>query len=85
VNWVVIAVFIGERQRRAPERLQARVGISGRMLMTGSNAIGAAIASGASELLSLRPLFLAMAGGTVLVAAAAAAVVPRATPAIARR
>ena len=36
IDWIVMSVFIGERQRRAPDDMQARVGISGRMLMTAS-------------------------------------------------
>jgi MFS family permease len=45
IDWIVMSVFIGERQRRAPDEMQARVGISGRMLMTASMTVGTAIAS----------------------------------------
>ena len=31
-EWITMAAFIGERQRRAPPHLQARVGISGRTI-----------------------------------------------------
>ena len=40
IDWIVMSVFIGERQRRAPDDMQARVGISGRMLMTASMTVG---------------------------------------------
>ena len=41
----MIAMFIGERQRAAPDHLQARVGITGRMMVIGSIALGSAIVS----------------------------------------
>jgi MFS family permease len=60
VNFIEMSVFIGERQRRAPAELQSRVGISGRMLMTTSMAIGGFLASGLTGLLTLRELYVAM-------------------------
>jgi predicted MFS family arabinose efflux permease len=78
VNWVVMAIFIGERQRRAPHNLQARVGISGRMVMTASMAVGAALASTLTALMPLRDLYVAMGFATLLVAAFAMMVLPRA-------
>ena len=48
-EWVTMAAFIGERQRRAPPHLQARVGISGRTINMASATVGAALASAATE------------------------------------
>jgi Tfp pilus assembly protein PilW len=79
IDWIVMSVFIGERQKRAPEEMQARVGISGRMLMTASMTVGTAIASGLSAYMSLRELFVAMAIATVLVGVLAVPLVRRAT------
>ncbi len=78
VDWIVMSVFIGERQRRAPEELQARVGISGRMLMTASMTVGTALASALTTVMSLRSLFLAMALATFLVGVIAVPLVRRA-------
>jgi MFS family permease len=61
LDWVLVATFIGERQRAAPDHLQARVGITGRMAVIGSVAVGSAVVSGLSELVDLRVLYAAMA------------------------
>ena len=78
VQWAVMAAFIGERQRRAPEHLQARVGISGRMIAVGALTAGSALASGLSGLMALRELYLAMALAGLVVAAGSAPVILRA-------
>ena len=49
LDWTMIATFIGERQRAAPDHLQARVGITGRMMVIGSIALGSAIVSVLSQ------------------------------------
>jgi MFS family permease len=41
---MMVATWIGERQKRAPAHLQGRVGISGRMVNTAGGGIGAALA-----------------------------------------
>jgi predicted MFS family arabinose efflux permease len=78
IDWIVMSVFIGERQRRAPDDMQARVGISGRMLMTASMTIGTTLASGLSTFFTLRELFVAMSIATVLVGVIAVPLVRRA-------
>jgi hypothetical protein len=85
IDWIVMSVFIGERQRRAPDDMQARVGISGRMLMTGSMTIGTTVASGLTTFFTLRELFVAMSIATVLVGIVAVPLVRRAArqPAVA--
>ncbi len=67
VGWIVMSCFIGERQRRAPAELQGRVGISGRMLMTGSMAVGAALASALTGVMDLRALYVLMGVATFAV------------------
>jgi len=64
---VYSVVLIGERQRRAPDRLQARVGIAGRMILLGSIAAGGALASALTGALSISDVYLAMAAGTLAV------------------
>lgn len=61
---------IGERQRRAPERLQARVGIVGRTILLGSTAAGSAVASALAGSIGIGRLYLAMATATALISAA---------------
>jgi MFS family permease len=78
IDWIVMSVFIGERQRRAPDDMQARVGISGRMLMTASMTIGTTLMSGLSTFFTLRELFVAMSIATVLVGVIAVPLVRRA-------
>ena len=82
-TWIEMAVFIGERQRRAPDDLQARVGISGRMLMTLSLAVGASTASALTTVFTLRELYVGMGLATLVTACLAAVVIPRATRALA--
>ncbi len=68
-NWVMLAGFIGERQRRAPAHMQARVGITGRMVVVTAITAGSAIASGLTGFVDLRVLYLLMATASVLVLA----------------
>ncbi len=69
VDYLSVAAYIGERQRRAPLRLQSTVGIFGRTLIMLSLAVGSAVASGLSDLVSMRALYAGMAVLTVLVGA----------------
>jgi MFS family permease len=69
-DWVLVATFIGERQRAAPEHLQARVGITGRMAVLGSIAVGSAGVSALSEVVGLRVLYVGMSVAIVLVSLA---------------
>jgi MFS family permease len=66
-EWVTMAAFIGERQRRAPPHLQARVGISGRTINMATATVGAALASAATEFTGLREIYVAMAVLTLVV------------------
>jgi hypothetical protein len=65
-------IAIAERQRRAPERLQGRVGIAGRTILLGSMAAGSALASALTISIGIAHLYLAMAAATLLVGAVAA-------------
>lgn len=67
VEGLVSVVAIAERQRRAPERLQARVGIAGRMILLGAMASGGAIASALADPVGIAHLYLAMGAATLLV------------------
>lgn len=78
VQWSIVSAVIGERQRRAPQRLQARVGISGRMIALASLAAGSALASSLTATMTLRQLYVAMAVAGLAVAAGSAPVVLRA-------
>jgi MFS family permease len=69
---LVSVVVIGERQRRAPERLQGRVGIAGRMVLLAAMAAGSALASALTGPLGTRTVYLAMAAATFAVGAATA-------------
>jgi predicted MFS family arabinose efflux permease len=71
VEGMFSVVAIGERQRRAPERLQARVGIAGRMILLGASAAGSAISSALTGAVGIGHLYLAMGAATLLVGAAA--------------
>jgi hypothetical protein len=64
---LVSVVAIAERQRRAPERLQARVGIAGRMILLGAMASGGAIASALTGAVGISHLYLAMGAATMVV------------------
>jgi MFS family permease len=65
---LISIVVIGERQRRAPDELQSRVGSAGRMVILGAVAVGSAIASGLTGALGLESLYLAMGAATLAVA-----------------
>jgi predicted MFS family arabinose efflux permease len=69
IEGLVSVVAIAERQRRAPERLQARVGIAGRMILLGSMASGAALASALTSSIGIAHLYLAMGAATFVVGA----------------
>jgi hypothetical protein len=71
VEGMFSVVAIGERQRRAPERLQARVGIAGRMILLGASAAGSAISSALTGAVGIAHLYLAMGAATLLVGVAA--------------
>lgn len=62
---------ISERQRRAPARLQARVGITGRMILVGSMAAGSALASALTHRVAIGDLYLWMGAATLAVGIAA--------------
>jgi MFS family permease len=72
----LITVFftnmVGVRQRRAPHALQARVGISGRMLALAAVALGSAVASVAADLVGVRAVYEGMAIATLAVTVATA-------------
>ena len=68
-QWVQMAVFIGERQRRAPDYLQARVGISGRMVMTASLGVGALLASLLVGPIGIQHLFMLLGATGLLIGA----------------
>ena len=67
--WISVTALIGERQRLAPDRLQARVGITGRAIALGSMTVGSLVASGLAVFVPLRALYLGV-GLTALVIAA---------------
>jgi MFS family permease len=69
---LVSVVVIGERQRRAPERLQGRVGIAGRMVMLAAMAAGSTVASALTGPWGTRTVYLAMAAATFAVGLATA-------------
>lgn len=68
-NWVMLAGFIGERQKRAPASMQARVGITGRMVIVSAITLGSAIASGLTGFVDLRVLYVLMGAASILVLA----------------
>ena len=67
--WVSVTSLIGERQRLAPDHLQARVGITGRAIALGSMMVGSLVASGLAVFVPLRALYLGV-GLTALAIAA---------------
>ena len=77
VMFIEMSTFIGARQTRAPADLQARVGISGRMLMTSSMVLGSLLASWLTSLVSLPTLYALMAVATVAVGLVALRALPR--------
>jgi MFS family permease len=56
--WISVTAIIGERQRLAPDHLQARVGITGRAIALGSMTVGSLVASGLAVFVPLRALYL---------------------------
>ena len=67
--WISVTALIGERQRLAPDHLQARVGITGRAIALGSMTVGSLVASGLAVVVPLRALYLGV-GFTALVISA---------------
>ena len=55
---ITVASFIGERQRHAPNHLQARVGLTGRAIVVASSMTGGFIASGLATVIDLRTIYL---------------------------
>ena len=72
VEGLVNVVAIGERQRRAPQSLQGRVGIAGRMVALGAMAGGSALASALAGAVGIAHLYIAMGAATALVGAVGA-------------
>jgi MFS family permease len=64
---VTTAAFIGERQRRAPIVLQATTGIFGRMIIMLSLALGSAVASALTDVVTLRELYVGIGVATLVV------------------
>jgi predicted MFS family arabinose efflux permease len=67
LSWLLSTLFIGERQRRAPAELQARVGIAGRMVLLGAVAAGSALATAVAGKAGIRVTYLAMAACAAVV------------------
>ena len=65
-DYALLSTIIGERQRGVPDRLQARVGISGRMIAVAAIAAGAVIGSVLSEPLGVRGVFVVSAIGVAI-------------------
>jgi MFS family permease len=57
-DYSLLSTIIGERQRGVPDRLQARVGISGRMIAVAAISAGAAIGSGLADVVGVRWVFV---------------------------
>jgi predicted MFS family arabinose efflux permease len=77
-GFTATTAFIGERQKLAPPHLQARVGITGRMLALGTVTAAGLIASALASAVALRPLFVAFGLAAFCVAAWAAPALSRA-------
>ncbi len=58
-DYSLLSTIIGERQRGVPDRLQARVGISGRMIAVAAISSGAVVGSVLSDLIGVRGVFIA--------------------------
>ena len=58
--WLLSTLFIGERQRRAPGELRARVGIAGRMLLLGALTAGSLLASALTSAIGIRGVYALM-------------------------
>ena len=67
--WASVTSLIGERQRHAPNHLQARVGITGRAIAFGSMMVGSLLASALASVVPLRALYLGVGLGALLIAA----------------
>lgn len=78
LSWLLSTLLISERQRRAPADLQARVGMTGRMLILGGVAAGSALATALAGTAGVRATYLTMAAAAAVVAIAAASSLIRA-------
>jgi MFS family permease len=78
--WVAVTTMIGERQRLAPEHLQARVGITGRMIAVSSMTVASLAASGLASFAPLRDLYVAFGIAALCVAAWAVPLLLRVEP-----
>jgi len=67
-DYVVLSTVIGERQRGVPDRLQARVGITGRMIAVSAISAGALIGSFLAEPLGIRGVFYLSAAAVAVAA-----------------
>jgi MFS family permease len=76
---IAITSLIGERQRHAPDHLQARVGLSGRSIAFTAMMVGGLAASGLASLVSLRSLYLGVGLAALLIASWAVPAIFRAT------
>ena len=72
-DYSLLSTIIGERQRGVPDRLQARVGISGRMIAVAAISSGAAIGALLADVVGVRWVFVISA---VAVAIAFAITIP---------
>ena len=66
VTDVVDSTVIGERQKGVPDRLQARVGISGRMIAVCAIAGGGAIGSVLADVVGVRGVFVISGVGVAI-------------------
>jgi MFS family permease len=66
-DYTILSTVIGERQRGVPDRLQARVGISIRMIAVMAITVGSAVGSILADPLGVRTVFLLSAGAVGLV------------------
>jgi predicted MFS family arabinose efflux permease len=79
-GWMAVTSMIGERQRHAPAALQARVGITGRMVAITSQTVAALGASALASVAPLRALYVAFGVAALLVAAWAVPALRRTVP-----
>ena len=77
-SWLAITSLIGERQRHASPRLQARVGMTGRVVTIAAMTLGTVVASWLSAAIGLRELYLLFGIGGLAVATVAVPLLLRA-------
>jgi hypothetical protein len=66
-DYTILSTVIGERQRGVPDRLQARVGISIRMIAVMAITVGSAVGSILADPLGVRTVYLLSAAAVGLV------------------